>query len=68
MFLIFVEPIKKTMKAKLKSIAKYFGQAYADLIIEMLRNSSSDAEREYWIIQGTKLDFYFTEKLDIYLD
>jgi hypothetical protein len=56
------------MKAKLKSIAKYFGQAYADLIIEMLRNSGSDAEREYWIIQGTKLDFYFTEKLDIYLD
>ena len=68
MFLIFVEPINKTMKAKLKSIAKYFGQTYADLIIEMLKNSRSDADREYWIIQGVNLDFYFTEKLDIYLD
>lgn len=56
------------MKAKLKSIAKYFGQTYADLIIEMLKNSRSDADREYWIIQGVNLDFYFTEKLDIYLD
>ena len=56
------------MKAKFKSIAKYFGQIYADLIIERLKDSKSDAEREYWIIQGVNLDFYFTEKLDIYLD
>lgn len=56
------------MKTKLKSIAKYFGQIYANFIIERLSNCQNLDEYEQLMHQGVLLDYYFTEELDIYLD
>ena len=56
------------MKTKLKSIAKYFGQIYANFIIERLSNCQNLDEYEQLMHQGVLLDYYFTEELEIYLD
>ena len=56
------------MKTKLKSIAKYFGQIYANFIIDRLSKCQNMNEYEQLMYQGVLLDYYFTEKLDINLD
>lgn len=56
------------MKTKLKSIAQYFGQIYANFIIDRLSKCQNMDEYEQLMYQGVLLDYYFTEKLDIYLD
>jgi len=56
------------MKTKLKQIAKYFGQIYANFIIDKLSNCTNLLEYEQLIQQGVLLDYFFTEELDIYLD
>ena len=56
------------MKTKIKSIAKYLGQIYANFIIDRLSNCTNLNEYEQLIRQGVLLDYYFTENLDIYLD
>ena len=56
------------MKTKLKSIAQYFGQVYANYIIDRLSKCQNMDEYEQLIRQGLVLDYYFTENLDIYLD
>jgi hypothetical protein len=56
------------MKTKLKSIAKYFGQIYANFIIDRLSTCTNLYEYEQLMYQGVLLDYYFTEKLNIYLD
>lgn len=56
------------MKTKLKSIVKYFGQAYANFIIERLSNCQNLDEYEQLMRQGVLLDFCLTEYLNIYLD
>lgn len=56
------------MKAKLKSIAKYFGQIYANFIIDRLSKCTNLFEYEQLMYQGVLLDYCFIEYLDIYLD
>lgn len=56
------------MKTKLKSIVKYFGQVYANFIIERLSNCKNLSEYEQLMYQAVLLDYCFTEELDIYLD
>lgn len=56
------------MKTKIKSIAQYFGQIYANFIIDRLSNCRNLDEYEQLMHQGVLLDYYFKENLDIYLD
>lgn len=56
------------MKTKLKSITKYFGQVYANFIIERLSKCKNMDEYEQLMYQGVLLDYCFIEYLDIYLD
>jgi hypothetical protein len=56
------------MKTKIKSIAQYFGQIYANFIIDRLSNCKNLDEYEQLMRQGILLDYYFKENLDIYLD
>jgi len=56
------------MKTKLKSIAKYFGQIYANFIVERLSTCKNLDEYEQLMYQAVLLDYCFTEELDIYLD
>ena len=56
------------MKNKLKQIAQYFGQIYANFIIDRLSKSTNLDEYEMLMYQGVLLDYCFTEYLDIYLD
>ena len=56
------------MKTKLKSIAQYFGQIYANFIIDRLSKCDNLFEYEHLMYQGVLLDYCFVEYLDIYLD
>ncbi len=56
------------MKNKLKQIAQYFGQIYANFIIDRLSKCTNLDEYEQLMQQGVLLDYCFTEYLDIYLD
>ena len=56
------------MKTKLKQIAQYFGQIYADFIIHRLSKCTNLDEYEQLVYQGVLLDYCFVEYLDIYLD
>lgn len=56
------------MKNKIKSIARYFGQIYANFIIDRLSKCENLEEYEQLIRQGVLLDYFFTEELGIYLD
>jgi hypothetical protein len=56
------------MKTKLKSIAKYFGQIYANYIIDKLSKCENLNEYEQLMYHGVLLDYCIIEYLDIYLD
>jgi hypothetical protein len=56
------------MKTKLKQIAKFIGQIYANFIINKLSNCTNLFEYEQLMQQAVLLDYCFTEYLDIYLD
>jgi hypothetical protein len=52
----------------MKNIIKYFGQIYANFIIDRLSTCRNLDEYEQLMHQGVLLDYYFSEHLDIYLD